>query len=295
MKKFIFIILCMVLSSFKVNAFVIEKKLDVAYGSHLNNKVDMYFPDERLVMPRGVIVWIHGGSWWGGDKRDGSELPLVDALAQGYAIISVNYRLVGDGGEFPNNMQDISDVVAAVDNLGCQNCLDKNAWLKLKVYTQKGIMVSGGSAGGHLAVMGAGAYLKYKKKGSSNIRCINNNYGPLDLRPRHLYWQDGLKTVDNMANGATMNDISPSYYMEQGVLSALSQNSRFGLKWIVNYNLNDTLIPAATMKPFVDQLASRRMKYRSFVADERADPYHGVSVETSKKFLYQSIDYCFSD
>lgn len=290
----ILILMALMLTAFKANAQ--EIFLKVRYGTHERQYVDVYLPNPSLV-PKGLIIWIHGGSWNAGDvesDRESMQNFFVNAFYQGYAVMAVNYRLVGQGGEFPNNVQDITSVLAAVENLGCRNCPDGRVWVRLDPYVRNGVLVSGGSAGGHLAVMGVGTYLNGKARASSSIRCVNDNYGPLDMRPLHLYQPAVLPVIRALANGASMNDISPTYYQELGVIDRISLNSRFGLKWIINYNHYDKLVPAATIEPFVKQLQRSGRKVSKFESFETADENHGVSTATHTKVLADAIKYCFS-
>ncbi|NRA26621.1 MAG: alpha/beta hydrolase [Opitutales bacterium] len=63
---------------------------DVPYVTHghPHQLLDIYLPGQEEQFP--LIVWIHGGSWWGGDKHNiGDYHHLTD---QGYAVASVGYR-----------------------------------------------------------------------------------------------------------------------------------------------------------------------------------------------------------
>lgn len=294
-KVWILVFSALMLVTLKANAQSIYKK--VKYGTHVRNYVDVYLPNPSL-MPKGLIIWIHGGAWNSlstDEDYSNLEYNFAEAYFSGYAVVAVNYRLVGQGGEYPNNVQDIIDVLAAVENLGCRNCPDLGVWVQLDPYVRKGVMVSGGSAGGHLAVMGAGSYLNSKARGSSNIRCVNNNYGPLDMRPRHMYQPLARDVIDKMANGASMNVISPTYYQEQGVIDRLSLNSRFNLKWVINYNYYDTLVPAKTISPFIDGLRRSGHGVKSMVSYEKVnDDGHAMSKNAHKHMISESILYCYS-
>ena len=103
-------------------------------------KMDVYHPNE-LTSAVPVVVFIHGGGWTSGDKRQ-AEPVFVDGLrADGFMVISLNYRLAP---EFPYPAQ-IEDVKCAVRHLRAEAArygLDPNA-----------IGAAGTSAGAHLAAM----------------------------------------------------------------------------------------------------------------------------------------------
>ena len=64
---------------------------DVPYVLHgrRSQMLDVYVPDVST-LPRPVMVWIHGGGWYSGDK---SAPPGLGMLLRGYVVVSINYRL----------------------------------------------------------------------------------------------------------------------------------------------------------------------------------------------------------
>src|ERR1700741_1868468 len=53
------------------NTILPEKEyIDVAYGSDELQKMDVYLPQGRTDKSTKVIVMIHGGAWFEGDKSD---------------------------------------------------------------------------------------------------------------------------------------------------------------------------------------------------------------------------------
>jgi arylformamidase len=68
---------------------------DLAYGEPKNEKqtLDVYAPAEGNNHP--VVVWIHGGGWQGGDKKDVQKKPQA-FVDRGFVFVSVNYRLLPD-------------------------------------------------------------------------------------------------------------------------------------------------------------------------------------------------------
>jgi acetyl esterase/lipase len=114
------------------------KFLDVVYATKSSSeKLDIYLPNEGSG-PYPVIICIHGGAFKSGDKT--GELDFLSAaLTNGYAVVSVNYRLSSEA-IFPAA---INDVKAAI------RFIRANA----ATYNINGdkIALWGGSAGGNLA------------------------------------------------------------------------------------------------------------------------------------------------
>ena len=122
-------------------SFVKRKFLDIPYATLSQaQKLDIYLP-ESGDGPFPVIMHLHGGGFAIGDKRDIHILPFFKGLEQGYAIVSVNYRLSGEA-IFPAGIQDIKAAIR---------------WLRANrdfysLETNR-IAVWGGSSGGNYAAM----------------------------------------------------------------------------------------------------------------------------------------------
>jgi acetyl esterase/lipase len=126
----------------KPAAVEIEKTLGVRYadappGVDANLlSLDLYAPKDAKNLP--VMVYVHGGSWARGDKREvGAKAAFF--VAEGCVFVSVNYRLVPEG-LYPANVQDIAAALA---------------WLHEHLTEHGGeaaqIYLMGHSAGAHLA------------------------------------------------------------------------------------------------------------------------------------------------
>jgi arylformamidase len=114
----------------------LEGRLNLRYGSGPRQTVDL-FP---ATQPRGALLFIHGGYWRALDKSDHAFVapPLV---AQGIGVAVINYDLCPD-----------VSIARIVDE-----CREGVAWLR-REGTRYGVpaerlVVSGHSAGGHLAAM----------------------------------------------------------------------------------------------------------------------------------------------
>jgi len=70
---------------------------------------DVYLPVGRPPAP--VIVWIHGGGWRYGDRRQTPDL-AVHFAARGFAMVSIDYRLT-TVAIFPAQIEDVKEVEPA--------------------------------------------------------------------------------------------------------------------------------------------------------------------------------------
>ncbi len=112
------------------------KDIEFATIDGLSLKLDLYLPD--LVEGSTLVIWVHGGAWRRGSKDNPSIKPLVE---KGYSIASVDYRLT-PVAPFPANIHDIK---AAIRFLRAQ----ANEY----GYENDNFVISGSSAGGHLAAL----------------------------------------------------------------------------------------------------------------------------------------------
>lgn len=115
-------------------------QIDVIYAKDKNweGKMDLYLaPKEKGLSP--VVINIHGGGWNKGVKE--SQTGFNTFFKNGFSVANIEYRLTGQ-----------ATAPAAVEDARCALIyLIKNA-KELNIDVNK-IVVMGGSAGGHLALM----------------------------------------------------------------------------------------------------------------------------------------------
>ena len=65
-------------------------RVDVSYGPHPNNKIDLWLA--KSDRPTPLVVFIHGGGFVGGDKRQANPKAIQQCLEAGVSYASINYR-----------------------------------------------------------------------------------------------------------------------------------------------------------------------------------------------------------
>ena len=147
---------------------------DLAYveGGHERNRLDLYLP-EKAEGRLPVVVWIHGGAWYAGNKDD---CPAASWPTKGCAVASVNYRL-SQHAVFPAQIEDCKAAIRWLRANAAKYSLDPDH-----------IGVWGASAGGHLvALLGTTAGVKeWDRRGgnldqSSRVQCVLDWFGPTEL------------------------------------------------------------------------------------------------------------------
>jgi acetyl esterase/lipase len=87
------------------------------------------------------MVYIHGGAWIIGEKREQGKPMMYELVARGWVCVAINYRL-SPKATWPDHIVDAKRAVA---------------WVKEHIAEYGGdpsfVAVSGGSAGGHLCAL----------------------------------------------------------------------------------------------------------------------------------------------
>ncbi|WP_298818819.1 alpha/beta hydrolase family protein [Chloroflexus sp.] len=111
----------------------------ISYGDHPDQFGDLYLPDTSRPAP--VVVLIHGGCW----QAVYDLTPLGECCAAlraaGYAVWSLEYRRLGNGGGWPQTFHDVAAGLDYLRALAAQYPLDLTRVIAL-----------GHSAGGQLAL-----------------------------------------------------------------------------------------------------------------------------------------------
>jgi acetyl esterase/lipase len=118
-----------------------EVQPNVVYSTidTLSDRLDLYVP-RNAAKPSPVLIWIHGGGW-GRLSKDSISGQILPYLEYGWVVVNVDYRLTP-----------VALAPAAVQDCRCVlRWLARNA-KQFNIDLQR-IVVSGSSAGGHLALM----------------------------------------------------------------------------------------------------------------------------------------------
>jgi len=136
-------------------------KLDIAYGEGPRNLLDLFLPRAE---PKGLVVFVHGGYWMRFDKNSWSHL-AAGAVDSGYAVAMPSYTLCPGV-----RLADIArEIGLAIE--------------KAAAMVDGPIMLTGHSAGGHLASRMITATSPLSQATQARIRNVVSISGVHDLRP----------------------------------------------------------------------------------------------------------------
>ncbi len=143
---------------------------DIKYGTDSLHTLDMYFPSP-LKNNHILIIYIHGGGWYSGNKREASH--WADYFQnKGYTVGSIDYRLTNmpEKNFHPTQMSDIDNALRFLVSKSSNYNFDSTK-----------IIIMGFSAGAHLAMM-----YGYKYDSNKIIKAAISLCGIIDLTDQQL-------------------------------------------------------------------------------------------------------------
>jgi acetyl esterase/lipase len=198
---------------------------------------------KSLSRPAPTLIFIHGGAWKSGNKRDYLAY-LLPFAAKGYVTATVAYRFSQEAG-YPAAVQDVQCAVRWLKRHSLEYGIDSSR-----------IALIGGSAGGHLAMMvGYSADQALfndecaQDSVSSRVQAVVNIYGPCDLT-----------TLFAINNGVVIKFIGQTYdqaaerYRQASPLTYLSRDDPATL---IFHGTIDDVVPISqsdTLKSRLDRL-----------------------------------------
>ena len=138
---------------------------DIPFGEHERQQLDLYLPPSPM---RGVVIYVHGGSWLQRDRKIVRAWYLIEA---GYAVASLGYRL-SQHAPFPAQIQDVNAALELLTRIAPVHDLDMER-----------LALLGLSAGGHLAALAALARKErdFHPPCGLKVRAVVDYYGPSNL------------------------------------------------------------------------------------------------------------------
>ena len=187
-------------------------KLDLRYGEHPKETLDLFVPRGAA---KGTLVFIHGGYWRALDKAD-HLFVAPPFVAQGYAVAVVNYDLCPE--------VDIATIV--------NECRRAIGWIvregERHGANPASLVVSGHSAGGHLAAMLVATSAREFGFAQHPVHAAVSVSGVHDLRPLTLFsFNSDLKLED--AEAARLSPIlhAPAPGIPVVVVAGADETSEF--------------------------------------------------------------------
>ena len=222
----------------------VEKIANVRYAaSGRKAKLDIYRPRERS-SPRPVLLYIHGGAWVLGDKREQGVPMMTHLAANGWVCVTANYRL-SPRATFPDHIVDVKRALAWVQ----ENIADYGG-------DPEFIAISGGSAGGHLAALAAltagdPEFQPGFEECDTTVRACVPFYGVYDFTNREGISNGSMgRLLERYVMKATLAD-APDRFEAASPMTRVSADAP---PFMIVHGTNDTLVPVAEARLFAKLL-----------------------------------------
>ena len=222
---------------------------NISYGEHERNVLDVW---RTTTTPSNapVMLYFHGGSWVFGDKKDQGRPMLHEMVTRGWVVVTANYRLA-PGSPMPAQIEDATRVLS---------------WVKKNIASYGGdphrVVVSGGSAGGHLAALLCLTTNDetWRPKDVSGVAdwsvrgCIPY-YGVLEMTGDETHWNGHGKGLMHLLENRV---VKQKYKDNEALYESLSPMHRVTADsppFLVIQGGNDTLVDVNVARGFVKHFA----------------------------------------
>jgi acetyl esterase/lipase len=211
------------------------------------HRLDIY--RSRLAPPQGapVMLYVHGGAWVIGNKREQGKPMMYELVNRGWVCVTINYRL-SPKSDWPNHIIDVKRAIA---------------WVKEHVAEYGGdptfVAISGGSAGGHLSALAAltpgdATWQPGFEDADTSVHAAVPFYGVMDMtgspEGSGLYGPGLLELLEKRVMKTTFAE-------HPEVFHAASPTERVNADappFFVLQGSNDTLVPVEVARTFVQGL-----------------------------------------
>ncbi|HEX8332333.1 MAG TPA: alpha/beta hydrolase [Segetibacter sp.] len=251
--------------------------MNVSYGANAAQKMDVYLPAGRTTGKTKALVFIHGGSWSGGDKADfNPSIAAIRAQLPLYAIFNINYRLANSANRFPAQ---INDVQAALDFITKKSD-------EYKISGENFVLV-GASAGAHLALLQA-----YKNNSNGNIKAVVDLFGPTDmtaLYTNHPFPSASQQTMLNLFG--TTPAANASLYQQASPISFVTSKS---VPTLIFHGHMDYVVPVSQSTTLKAKLESVNAKVEMKLYTGEGHGWYGKNLldtySRTVAFIKQNVD-----
>ena len=223
------------------------RNIDYGGDGDRRHRLDIYH--SRLAGPERapVMVYIHGGAWMIGEKREQGKPMMYELVARGWVCVAINYRL-SPKATWPDQIVDAKRAVS---------------WVKEHIAEYGGdpsfVAVSGGSAGGHLCALlalsaGDPAFQPGFEGADTSVQACVPFYGVMDLTSSPegsaIFGPGLLKMLETKVMKTTESEHPDLFRAASPTYRVRAEAPPF----FVLQGVNDTLVPVETARIFVDRL-----------------------------------------
>ena len=220
----------------------VERVVDVPYADVSGrNRLDVYHRKDK---PTGcpTLLQVHGGGWVIGDKKEQGRPLMLHLAARGWVCFAPNYRL-SPKATWPDHLVDVKRALAWVREHGAEYGADPGF-----------VVVTGGSAGGHLAAMCAltqddPEFQPGFEDADTSVQGCVPYYGVYDLAGETRTKAARLRT-SRLLSKLVMKTRDQAVYESASPIARVQDAPPF----LVVHGRNDTLVPVEEARLLVERL-----------------------------------------
>lgn len=226
----------------------VERDIPYADEAGRRHTLDIYRPADHDPDRAPVLLWVHGGGWVVGNKRQQGQPLLNHMAARGWVCVAANYRL-SPRTRFPGQIVDVKRALR---------------WVRAHIEAYGGdpsfVAVSGGSAGAHLASLlaltaEARAFQPGFEDETLAVQACVPIYGVYDFADRDGHFpHGGLRRLLELAVMPRGHEADPEAWLQASPLSWVSPGAP---PFCVVHGTHDNMAPVSQARGFVDALRAR--------------------------------------
>ncbi len=254
------------------------------YGKHERQVLDLAIPKDNDGEV-GLILFIHGGAWIGGDKDIYKDMVSDCANKEGLAAAALNYRYISDSTSLHDIADDIDAALSAIKEKGKEKGVNINK-----------VLLTGASAGAHLAM-----FYAYSRKDTAPIipAAVCSYCGPTDLYDDNFYYDSDLgdtATVCQLMSWACGESFSieskADFRKALDSVSPLTYVNENSVPTIICHGEKDTIVPYSNALSIVEKFEQYGVDY-DFISYPNSD--HGLAndpecAERADELMREYID-----
>ena len=261
---------------FPVHHPEVERIRNVVYAREgsVALKLDVY---RHRTAPAGcpTLLQIHGGAWILGSKNEQGVPLMVHLASRGWVCVSADYRL-SPRATFPDHVVDLKRALRWIRERGREYGVDPDF-----------VVVTGGSAGGHLAALVAltpnePEYQPGFESVDTSVQACVAFYGVYDFTDRHHVWpHDGLlRLLERRVLKVRFED-APEAFERASPLARIRPDAP---PFFVIHGTHDTMVPVGEARHFVDTF--RRIARSPIVYAEIPGAQHAFEIFPSVRTMF---------
>lgn len=254
---------------------------DISYGDKESNKFDLYVPKDNSKENYGLIVYLHAGGFTSGDKSDDTSM-LEWLCSKGYVTAGINYTLrtnENNASVYSQSMEIKEAMPVVVEEA------------KKLGYNLNEMVISGGSAGGTLAMLYA---YRDAEESPIPVKMMFEMVGPSSFFAED--WDTyGLNKSNEAAAGLfgvmlgseiDKDKIGTSELQEiMKPISAYAWVNENSVPSVIAYGKYDKVCPFKTARHLVNALEDNNVDYKYFEA-----PHSGHGLQNDNKIYKEFMD-----